>query len=150
MFGRPITFLFSDLLDKILIALFHLRIPFNRARELAIKFRIMDVLFPLFADEPAMFGYNAASPNQLINETGSSKCNTASPSLSGFHHRVSEDYSSINTAAHWNKELGNHNMGHQYAYNNDLQHSQCKLITSPVVSHWLCLIFIYTHSFIFL
>ncbi|KAI8379893.1 hypothetical protein EDC96DRAFT_589071 [Choanephora cucurbitarum] len=116
-------------------------IPFNRARELAIKFKIMDVLFPLFADEPAMFGYSAASPNQLINETGSSKCNTTSPSLSGFHHRVSEDYSSINTAARWNKEFGNHNMGHQYTYSNDLQHSQlfCKTshsdlsaTTSPV------------------
>ncbi|KAI8371884.1 hypothetical protein BD560DRAFT_106411 [Blakeslea trispora] len=105
-------------------------IPFNRARELANKFRIMDVLFPLFADEPAMFGHNAATPNRLINETGS-KCNTTSPSLSGFHHRVSEDYSSVNTANHWNKEFGNPNMGHQYtSYNDDLQQTQLFYKTS--------------------
>ncbi|KAI8646310.1 hypothetical protein BD408DRAFT_380805 [Parasitella parasitica] len=30
-------------------------IPFERARELAAKFKILDVLFPLFADEPSIY-----------------------------------------------------------------------------------------------
>ncbi|KAG1140762.1 hypothetical protein G6F37_009331 [Rhizopus arrhizus] len=65
-------------------------IPFQRARDLATKFKIVDLLYPLFADDPSVFLCN----NTLAsNDTDKSKLMTSNTFQ---QHRPSMDYS-------WNK-----------------------------------------------
>ncbi|OAD04172.1 apses-type HTH transcription regulator [Mucor lusitanicus CBS 277.49] len=80
-------------------------IPFERARELAAKFKILDVLFPLFADEPSIYlcsppiggaaqldsSEMMPSPNVSVNATAAvNKCNIVSSPLPAFNR--SDEY----------------------------------------------------------
>ncbi|CEP11052.1 hypothetical protein [Parasitella parasitica] len=74
-------------------------IPFERARELAAKFKILDVLFPLFADEPSIYlcnppiGGAQLDPTEMMPSnvninaaaTAVNKCNMVSSPLSNNH-----------------------------------------------------------------
>ncbi|KAL9552346.1 hypothetical protein MBANPS3_003807 [Mucor bainieri] len=78
-------------------------IPFERARELAAKFKILDVLFPLFADEPSIYlcsppiggaaqldsSEMMPSPNVNVNAAAVAaavnKCNMVSSPLPAFN-----------------------------------------------------------------
>lgn len=80
---------------------FIIRIPFNRARELASKFKIMDILFPLFVEEPSVYlnlPIDAAQhDSNKVPPTDSNKCNIVSSPQSVFNHHTknrSDEYSS--------------------------------------------------------
>lgn len=85
-----------------------IRIPFERARELAAKFKILDVLFPLFADEPSIYlcsppiggaaqlDSNEMMPSSNVNVNAAAvaaavnKCNMVSSPLPAFNR--SDEY----------------------------------------------------------
>ncbi|KAG2230269.1 hypothetical protein INT48_009468 [Thamnidium elegans] len=69
-------------------------IPFNRATELAEKFKILDVLYPLFVDEPSIYlcsSISASHNNDVIPSPPTNKCNIASPLPA--YRSTNDDYS---------------------------------------------------------
>lgn len=82
------------------------RIPFSRASELAEKFKILDVLFPLFVDEPSIYLSSSMSATHNNNEVipsppATNKCNLSSP-LPGFRSApVNDEYSNTTTTSNW-------------------------------------------------
>lgn len=87
----------------VLILPFLNRIPFNRARELASKFKIMDILFPLFAEEPNMYlNLPADAAQHDSNEVlpaVSNKCNLSSPQLAFSHKNRSDEYHNASSSS---------------------------------------------------
>lgn len=84
------------------------RIPFTRATELAEKFKILDLLYPLFVDEPSIYicspigaAHNEPATPAVTHPTTTTnnKCNII-PSPLPFSHRSSitnDDYPSNST-----------------------------------------------------
>lgn len=90
-------------------------IPFQRARDLATKFKIVDLLYPLFADDPSVFLCN----NTLAsNDTDKSKLMTSNTFQ---QHRPSMDYS-------WNKP--SHYLQQHYPQGTKKK-ERCKRETNP-------------------
>ncbi|EPB89936.1 hypothetical protein HMPREF1544_03184 [Mucor circinelloides 1006PhL] len=85
-------------------------IPFERARELAAKFKILDVLFPLFADEPSIYlcsppiggaqlDSNDMMPSSNVNAAVAAavnKCNMVSSPLPAFNRSDEYNHSGNN------------------------------------------------------
>lgn len=78
------------------------RIPFSRATELAEKFKILDVLYPLFVEEPSVYLCNPIGNGQSVNgeviPSVTNKCNMVSSPLPPFnnnnsHRTQQEEYS---------------------------------------------------------
>lgn len=84
-------------------------IPFQRARELATKFKIIDLLYPLFADDPSIFLCNNPLPhNDLSTDKSKMIVNTFHPQQQQQQqHRLSIDYNA------WNNKPS-HYLPHHY------------------------------------
>lgn len=67
-------------------------IPFQRAKELATKFKILDFLYPLFTDDPSVFLCNTSIPTTDME-------NEKSKLLTSF--RPSMDYNNWNKSTHY-------------------------------------------------
>lgn len=97
MYGKVVVILCSSN-SKAAVKLTLLnRIPFNRATELAEKFKILDVLYPLFVDEPSIYlcspigaAQQHSNNNEVIPSPPShitNKCNNNNMApLPAFHH----------------------------------------------------------------
>lgn len=77
-------------------------IPFSRATELAEKFKILDVLYPLFAEEPSIYLCNPignGAHTDVIPPV--TKCNMVSSPLPAFNNRPSADEYSPSAIPNW-------------------------------------------------
>lgn len=111
------------------------RIPFSRASELAEKFKILDVLFPLFVDEPSIYLSSSMSATHNNNEVipsppATNKCNLSSP-LPGFRSApVNDEYSNTTTTSNWEPR----------PYTNHYDHGNKKKKTN-IIYLFICLLF---------
>lgn len=115
------------------------RIPFERARELAAKFKILDVLFPLFADEPSIYLCSPPiggaqldshemlpSSNVNVNAAAVNKCNMVSSPLPAFNR--SDEYNNHGGSPvgipNWDRPSYNNASFHSSSHYDDHHHPQ--------------------------
>ncbi|GAA5805304.1 hypothetical protein HPULCUR_010819 [Helicostylum pulchrum] len=107
-------------------------IPFNRATELAEKFKILDVLYPLFVDEPSIYlcssSISASHNNDVIPSPPTNKCNIASPLPA--YRSTNDDYSTnweprpYNIPNHYDHVLHRNHHHHNHHHHHHHQQQQ--------------------------
>jgi hypothetical protein len=121
--------------------MYYYRIPFNRATELAEKFKILDAVYPLFVDEPSIYlctspiGGAAHNNNEVILPSppptsgaaaAPAKCNNnnmVSSPLPAFNR--TDEYPSSSLPTNWD------NNNSRYSSMNHHQHYSASSSTSP-------------------